>query len=106
MFRHRKRKSPKLIAVAVASVFGGLVMIAAWSEPATNDDYMFRGAFAELWFLIAGARYHVNLDCAARPHARTLVMRAQNPVEASQFLGDRLPRCQLAHIRRAERPWL
>ena len=106
MFRHCRRKIRKLAALTAASVIGGLMLIAAWAEPATNDSYMFRGPFAEVWFLIAGARYHVNLDCVARPHARPMVMRAQDPIEASRFLGDRLPSCQLAHIRRAERPWL
>ncbi len=96
-----KMKPRHWLLMAVIVVGGlGLETYLNVSGILAGPAYIHRPVETELAYYLAGGIYRVQLACRDRRKPRVHRLRADDHLEATAFLAERLPDCELLEIRR------
>ncbi len=91
------------------AVIGGLTLIAGFvgfeillntAPVLAAPNHLHRPMMTEIKYYLTGGQYQVSLTCPGEPDQRVLRLRADDHVEAADFLAERLPECRVDEIRR------
>ncbi len=99
------KMKPRHWLLMAAIVVGGLGLetYVNVSGILAGPAYIRRPVETELAYYLAGGIFRVQLECRGRQKPRVHRLRADDYLEATAFLAERLPDCELLEIRRVRR---
>ena len=78
----------------IAGFFGFEVLLNT-APVLSARNHLHRPMMAEITYYLTGSQYQVSMACQGDPNPRVHRLRADDHVEAADFLAERLPTCRI-----------